>query len=754
MSESPVSDVDGDGREPVTPRAAGAPAIEVAGLSKRYEVYRKPHHRLLQTLLRGQRTFYQEFWALRDVSMTVHRGETVGIIGRNGSGKSTLLQLVAGTLTPTTGTVRTHGRVAALLELGSGFNLEFTGRENVYLNGAILGISRREMDEKFAAIERFADIGEFIDQPVKTYSSGMMVRLAFAVAVQVTPDVLIVDEALSVGDAAFQAKCLERIRRLQESGVAILLVSHSANTIIEFCDRAAYLDRGRLVSIGACREVIECYTNDLTRYEAQAAVAFTAPTQAAVPTPPPAEAPPPGPDSPPAQILEVRVTDAKGVPKAAFSYGEEVRVAMDVAFHRANDAPCFGIQLKSVDDIALWAQTTAHLNLRPAAVQAGTRLTFAWTFRAMTGGSRFVIALGVGDNASGEYRRHDRLSYAGTLRGGARAAQRCRLARAAGELRRPEASRLAPSIPPAPARDRALHARPQVGEVQAQRHFAGDLRPVQERMHAVHEPDVGQGASPCARQGLRGRRVALRVEESVLAVPPADALVAPEHGAQQVERRVAILAEQPAPVAVRLLVDVMRAALPRIRGREQDEVRGAREACDERGPRGRLEVLGGLERHDEVDARRRLEWPVEVDRREADRRIDHLRSAVPVAVEAQQRRGALVVPGPQPGSAAAADIQDRRGLHVAPQIRNVDARRGEQVGHLLVVPTVVVEAAEGVVGRGGAGRRIGHERGVERVAAKCTRGQSGRSTLHPATGTPRVPAREAPARPAPRSRAR
>ena len=413
MSEGPVGGVLGEAREAAPPRPVPTPAIEVAGLSKRYEVYRKPHHRLLQTLLRGRRTFFQEFWALRDVAMTVHRGETLGIIGRNGSGKSTLLQLVAGTLTPTTGTVRTHGRVAALLELGSGFNLEFTGRENVYLNGAILGIPRREMDEKFAAIERFADIGEFIDQPVKTYSSGMMVRLAFAVAVQVTPDVLIVDEALSVGDAAFQAKCLDRIRRMQESGVAILLVSHSANTIIEFCDRAAYLDRGQLVAIGACREVIECYTNDLTRYEAQAAVAFTTPADAATPTPPPAVERPPDPDVPPTQILAVRVTDGKGMPKAAFGFGEEVRVAMDIAFHCASDAPCFGIQLKSVDDIALWAQTTAHLNLRLAAAPAGSRLTFTWTFRATLGGSRFVIALGAGDNVSGEYRRHDRLSYAG-----------------------------------------------------------------------------------------------------------------------------------------------------------------------------------------------------------------------------------------------------------------------------------------------------------------------------------------------------
>src|SRR5687768_6796423 len=238
-------------------------AIEVSGLGKRYEIYDRPYQRLLQTILRGRRTFYREFWALSDVTLTVRRGETVGLVARNGSGKSTVRQLVAGTLHPTTGSVRTSGRIAALVELGSGFNPEFTGRENVYLNGAILGIPRREMSEAFGAIESFAEIGDFIDQPVKTYSSGMLVRLAFSVAVHVTPDVLIVDEALGVGDTAFQSKCLARIREMQRSGVAILLVSHAPNTIIEFCDRAAYLDRGRLVVVGNSRDIVERYTNDL-----------------------------------------------------------------------------------------------------------------------------------------------------------------------------------------------------------------------------------------------------------------------------------------------------------------------------------------------------------------------------------------------------------------------------------------------------------------------------------------------------------
>jgi lipopolysaccharide transport system ATP-binding protein len=264
MSSSVLSDNDLDAASvEATVRPPREAAIVVRGLGKRYEMYERPHHRLLQTLLRGRRNFFREFWALRNVNFQIARGETVGIVGRNGSGKSTLLQLITGTLSPTEGAVDVHGRIAALLELGSGFNPEFTGRENVFLNGAILGISRREMQAALPSIEEFAQIGDFIDQPVKVYSSGMMVRLAFAVAIHVTPNILLVDETLAVGDVAFQSKCLDRIRRLQEGGTAILLVSHSPNTIIEFCSRAVYLDRGTVVNIRPCRDVLEKYENDL-----------------------------------------------------------------------------------------------------------------------------------------------------------------------------------------------------------------------------------------------------------------------------------------------------------------------------------------------------------------------------------------------------------------------------------------------------------------------------------------------------------
>ncbi len=233
--------------------------IQVDNLSKCYQIYDKPHQRLLQMVYRGHRQYYREFWALKDVSFTVKRGETVGIIGRNGSGKSTLLQMICGTLTPTSGNIQTRGRIAALLELGSGFNPEFTGRENVYMNGAILGLKSEEVDERFSSIYDFAEIGDFIEQPVKTYSSGMMVRLAFAVAINVDPEILIVDEALAVGDEKFQRKCFSRIEYIKNLGATILFVSHSIGTILELCDTSILIDRGEKISAGNPKRTVGDY---------------------------------------------------------------------------------------------------------------------------------------------------------------------------------------------------------------------------------------------------------------------------------------------------------------------------------------------------------------------------------------------------------------------------------------------------------------------------------------------------------------
>ena len=242
-------------------------AIHAEGVSKCYAIYEKPADRLKQMLASGigrltkadVRRFYTPFWALHDVSLDVRRGECVALIGRNGSGKSTLLQIITGTVTPTSGIVQVDGRVAALLELGSGFNPEFTGLENVYLNAALLGMSRGQVDERLDAILSFADIGDFVRQPVKTYSSGMVVRLAFAVQAQIDPDVLIVDEALAVGDARFQAKCFARLKALRENGTSIWLVTHSTEQVVTHCDRAVLLDGGVKLDDGKPRPIVNRY---------------------------------------------------------------------------------------------------------------------------------------------------------------------------------------------------------------------------------------------------------------------------------------------------------------------------------------------------------------------------------------------------------------------------------------------------------------------------------------------------------------
>lgn len=250
------------------------PVIDVKGLGKRYEIYDHPRDRLKQMVVpklhnlvgrtglgrNGEAPrYFREFWALRDVSFQVRPGESLGIIGRNGSGKSTLLQILAGTMSPTSGEVSVEGRIAALLELGSGFNPEFTGRENVLLNARILGLSQQEVEERYDRIVGFADIGEFIEQPVKTYSSGMFVRLAFAVQAHIDASIVIIDEALAVGDVFFRQKCYARLEALRSSGAAIILVSHSMPDIEQYCERAIVLDHGEMHYAGPSAEASKRY---------------------------------------------------------------------------------------------------------------------------------------------------------------------------------------------------------------------------------------------------------------------------------------------------------------------------------------------------------------------------------------------------------------------------------------------------------------------------------------------------------------
>lgn len=244
-----------------------AHAILAAGLGKCHHLYTQPRDRLKQFLWRGKRNFFKEFWALQKLNLSIAPGEVVGIIGRNGSGKSTLLQLICGTLTPTCGEITIHGRLAALLELGAGFNPDFTGRENIWMNATIIGLTQQQISERIESIITFSGIGDFIDQPVKTYSSGMYVRLAFAIAINADPDILVIDEALSVGDGSFARKSFERIMQLRDRGKTILFCSHSLFQVESLCNRAIWLDRGKLMAEGEVKLVVAAYQAFLDKQE-------------------------------------------------------------------------------------------------------------------------------------------------------------------------------------------------------------------------------------------------------------------------------------------------------------------------------------------------------------------------------------------------------------------------------------------------------------------------------------------------------
>lgn len=289
--------------------------IEAAHLSKGYPLYRRRWDRLRDLLLAGRRDAGAIFWALRDVSFEVPAGATLGVIGDNGAGKSTLLSIVAGIVRPTEGEIRVRGRVAALMELGAGFNPDFTGRENVYMGGAVMGYSRAQMDRLFPAIEAFAELGEFVDRPVKTYSSGMYVRLAFSLAVTVDPNILVVDEVLAVGDQYFQKKCIDRIEGFRRAGKTMLFCSHHLYYIRQICDQALWLREGRVEALGPASEVADAYQTYVRSRQAQQALRA-----------------PQRPGGATARILSVTVADERGVARGQFMTGETalVRVRFEV----------------------------------------------------------------------------------------------------------------------------------------------------------------------------------------------------------------------------------------------------------------------------------------------------------------------------------------------------------------------------------------------------------------------------------------
>jgi lipopolysaccharide transport system ATP-binding protein len=345
--------------------------IRIENAGKCYHMYDRPSDRLKQAFMRWKRNYYREFWAVRGVSLEVRRGEAVGIVGRNGSGKSTLLQLIAGTLAPTEGSAHVAGRIAALLELGSGFNPEFTGRENVFLNGAILGLSQREIQDRFDAIAGFADIGTFIDQPVKTYSSGMLVRLAFAVQVQVEPDVLIIDEALAVGDALFQKRCFQRLEELRNSGVTLLFVSHNQESVRTLTSRALLLHQGRVRALGASGEVILEYRRLLhdaeTAWGANQGKARPGQGQAA-PAAGAAKSQPARPDplsfgSYEAQVDQVRIFDAAGKSASVFKPGELVRIRVACTINRDLTNLNIGLRMRNKQGVKMYSWGTLNQDI-------------------------------------------------------------------------------------------------------------------------------------------------------------------------------------------------------------------------------------------------------------------------------------------------------------------------------------------------------------------------------------------------------
>lgn len=390
-------------------------ALRLNDISKTYHIYDAPHHRLLQMIYGNRRRFFREFWALHNLSFEVKPGESVGIIGRNGAGKSTLLQIIAGTLTPSSGTCETQGRVTALLELGSGFNPEFTGHENVLLNAAVLGMSDKDVEEKYDDIVAFADIGDFLHQPVKTYSSGMKMRLAFAVQAFIDPEILIIDEALSVGDGAFQMKCMRHMRGMLERRATILLVSHSLQTLRTFCSRVIWLDGGKLKMDGDTREVTSRYNEMLFA---------TAPETAGTPAARKADS-----GSPVAPALfpvvplnkvprteslrrwgtgEAQVTafsffsEDAGISKS-YEFGDEITLNMEASVYSVlpDDHVAMAFAIRNKQGLDIISVSTDRLNLFCDPPDAGQKMRARFSFDLRLAPGDYSLVLAVAYNSEG-----------------------------------------------------------------------------------------------------------------------------------------------------------------------------------------------------------------------------------------------------------------------------------------------------------------------------------------------------------------
>jgi len=372
-------------------------ALRVENVSKQYRIYQRPGDRLKESLTRGRLRRHKEFWALRDISFEIEAGTTVGIVGPNGCGKSTLLQIISGTLAPTHGDVWFEGRIAALLELGAGFDPEFTGVENLFMNASLMGFSRRETEKLFPDIERFAEIGPFLYQPVKTYSRGMYVRLAFAIAANVEPDIMVIDEALAVGDAVFQHRCLRRIKELHDRGTTILFVSHDGAAVRALCERAILLNAGRVVVDGLPSEVLNYYQKIVMERE-EAYEAETAATNEA--TQPAEQQLAPlrftyrhGDGS--AEIMGAELTDSAHHRIEVIDTGEPLIVRTSVRFLRDVDEPIVGFLIRNRHGIHAYGTNSKEQQLELGKIQRGTTLEFSFAFNCWLGIDQYSISLAV-----------------------------------------------------------------------------------------------------------------------------------------------------------------------------------------------------------------------------------------------------------------------------------------------------------------------------------------------------------------------
>ena len=393
-------------------------AIQVKGLEKAYKLYDKPSDRLKEALGFGRKKRYKEHYALKGVDMTIYQGETVGIIGTNGSGKSTILKIITGVLNPTGGSVHVNGRISALLELGAGFNMEYNGIENIYLNGTMIGFSKKEIDAKMDDILNFADIGDYVHQPVKTYSSGMFVRLAFAVAINIEPEILIVDEALSVGDVFFQAKCYHKFEEFKEMGKTIVFVSHDLSSISKYCDRVVLLNQGVKLGEGSPKEMIDAYKQVLVgQYvpaaddhsllsdkEITAAAAAAAGTVKGEVNPELLEY-----GTKDAIITGYKITDDMGRETSALLKGKECTITMQVHFEHDIEAPIFAFTIKNIKGVEITGTNTMVEKAFLSPVRAGSDMEITFTQKIDLQGGEYLLSFGVTGFEKEEFQVYHRL---------------------------------------------------------------------------------------------------------------------------------------------------------------------------------------------------------------------------------------------------------------------------------------------------------------------------------------------------------